>query len=92
MASRQSNSVKDGGGIRGYSSLLIVQELMKIISIIELEKDPEATSSYHPLPFLKNKGSQVPDDGAALPGVRYLPVHYFDYMGKLYPSRARIAN
>ncbi|KAH8660662.1 acyl transferase/acyl hydrolase/lysophospholipase [Tricladium varicosporioides] len=70
----------DGGGIRGYSTLLIVKELMRHIAIIEREQDNAATSSYHPLEYVTNKGSQVTEDGSESVTVRYLPAHYFDYM------------
>ena len=46
----------DGGGIRGYSALLILQELMRVIGRIERqyasgtsEAEGPAASSYHPL-------------------------------------------
>jgi hypothetical protein len=38
----------DGGGIRGYSSLLILQALMKEIKKKEEELDQNIESSYHP--------------------------------------------
>jgi hypothetical protein len=56
---------------------------MRIISIVELERDPRADSSYYPIPFVPNKGSQIPEDERSQYSVRYLPVHYFDYIGKL---------
>jgi hypothetical protein len=77
-----SNTKPDGGGIRGYSTLLVIKELMRVISEVEVERDQQADSSYHPLPFVPNKGSQVPENERSQYSVRYLPVHYFDYIGK----------
>lgn len=78
----------DGGGIRGYSSLLILRELMKAIGEIERtwHSDP-AESSFHPL-----KPPSVDSDAAlkcpkintkhleANASSPWLPCHYFDYM------------
>lgn len=58
----------DSGGVRAYSTLLIVQEIME--AIIRREKsypDGPAESSYHPL--------EPPKTGT------WLPCHYFDYVG-----------
>ncbi|MCJ1450132.1 hypothetical protein MMC28_000461 [Mycoblastus sanguinarius] len=60
----------DGGGIRGYSALLILKELMEAIKNIELEyprepaeADGPAQSSYHPLPSEPQNimGTRVPE-------------------------------
>lgn len=75
----------DGGGIRGYSSLLILRALMKAIGEIERKwpSDP-AESSFHPL-----KPPSVDSDGYPRINTRHierdatspwLPCHYFDYM------------
>ena len=65
--------IVDGGGTRGYSTLLILQELMK--AIIRLEEsypdgasgaDGPAQSSYHPL--------------APPTANLWCPCHYFDYI------------
>lgn len=61
----------DGGGVRGYSSLLILQEIMKEIMFIESISEPSALSSSHPLEFKPRKGHAPSDE-------RYLPSHYFD--------------
>jgi len=61
----------DGGGVRGYSSLLILQEIMKEIVFIESMSEPSAMSSSHPLEFKPRKGHAPSDE-------RYLPSHYFD--------------
>ena len=66
--------IADGGGVRVYSSLLILKEVME--TIIRLEKSypnglneirGPAESSYHPL---------RPSKADA-----WLPCHYFDYIG-----------
>jgi hypothetical protein len=41
----------DGGGIRGYSSLLILREIMIAIGEIEKELDARTESSFHPFPY-----------------------------------------
>lgn len=78
----------DGGGIRGYSSLLILRALMEAIGEIEREwpSDP-AESSFHPL-----KSPSVDSDVLhRYPRINtkhteriatspWLPCHYFDYM------------
>ena len=77
----------DGGGIRGYSALLILQKLMNVIK--ELEKshcDGAAESSYHPLPWNPLYATDSRSGGQADPGsqhaesARWLPCHYFDYI------------
>jgi hypothetical protein len=79
-----ANIASDGGGIRGYSTLLIIKELMNVIGEIEIQRDGAARSSYHPLSFVPNKGSQIPQDARSQPSVRYLPAHYFDYIGQCF--------
>ena len=77
-----SNLRTDGGGIRGYSTLLIIRKLMEAIGRLELayepgpsEADGQAESSYHPLcPPLKT--IQKPKTASS----PWLPCHYFDYM------------
>lgn len=77
----------DGGGIRGYSSLLILRALMKAIGEIERNwpSDP-AESSFHPLepPSVSDAFHRYPEVNtkhtertASSP---WLPCHYFDYM------------
>ena len=63
----------DGGGVRGYSSLLILKKIMEEVGKVERELNPEATSSSYspmvdPLP--------QPATGA----MDYRPCHYFDYI------------
>ena len=66
--------IVDGGGVRVYSSLLILKEIMEtIIRLEESYRDEPigsyspANSSYHPL--LSHKANV------------WLPCHYFDYIG-----------
>lgn len=78
--------VVDGGGIRGYSALLILRALMRAIGKLE-SHDPEdpAVSSFHPL----NPASSVATDGESVSSKKsasettdtspWLPCHYFDY-------------
>ena len=75
----------DGGGIRGYSALLILRDVMK--AIISKEKSfppgPEAESppksSFHPLSsspmMIMDARAQAATDTS-----QWLPCHYFDYM------------
>lgn len=76
----------DGGGVRAYASLLLLEALMREIARVEqdeallssaLEGVPgadttRATSSFHPLESTLNTG-----DPDTLP---YLPCHYFDFI------------
>ncbi|KAL2045530.1 hypothetical protein N7G274_001958 [Stereocaulon virgatum] len=71
----------DGGGVRGYSSLLILRALMKEIQTLERSEDPNAISSaYSPLVNLplENSLDSTSNDNKPNPG--YLPCHYFDYI------------
>ena len=77
----------DGGGIRGYSALLILQELMSVIKKLERSHpDGAAESSYHPLPWNplyatdSRTGGQVDPGGQDAESARWLPCHYFDYV------------
>ena len=85
----------DGGGIRGYSTLLIIQELMKAIGVQEQifgprkkdEYQGRASSSLYPVRPLINavRGNQQVDSGVSQnevdsPTRLWLPCHYFDYM------------
>ena len=72
----------DGGGIRGYSSLLILQRLMKEIGILERESDSGAISSaYSPLVDCLPDGKFAASPNGTRPAPEYLPCHYFDYVG-----------
>ncbi|KAM7207476.1 Acyl transferase/acyl hydrolase/lysophospholipase [Naviculisporaceae sp. PSN 640] len=65
----------DGGGIRGYSSLIILRALMKEIADIERTLEPKATSSAHTDRILVD---QIPPE--VYREGQYLPCHYFDYI------------
>ena len=83
----------DGGGIRGYSALLILRELMEAIGEQERSypdgpdvADGPAVSSYHPL--LPNLLAATDDESLERLGAAksptasspWLPCHYFDYI------------
>lgn len=86
----------DGGGVRGYSSLLILRALMIRIAEIEKEDNPRSTNSVHPLLPRPRKPVRVKPTGtdtirrngspeAIVSNPRslsadYLPAHYFDYL------------
>ena len=82
--------IADGGGIRGYSILLILQELMKTIGRIEKsyacepsKADEPAESSYHPLKPLSPAPCTTTNNGdepAKTESSPWLPCHYFDYV------------
>ncbi|KAK4168356.1 acyl transferase/acyl hydrolase/lysophospholipase [Cladorrhinum sp. PSN259] len=75
----------DGGGVRGYYSLLHLDKLMECIAEEEhrLNREaaddvpPEALSSFspHPMPEHVNHRSTAPPVQAS-----FLPCHYFDYI------------
>ncbi|KAI4214394.1 MAG: hypothetical protein LQ351_003147 [Letrouitia transgressa] len=74
----------DGGGVRGYSSLLILKRLMHEVANLEMEANPEATTSaFSPLidskslhtdPMMKDMSKETSEEGV------YRPCHYFDYI------------
>ncbi|KAI0860405.1 acyl transferase/acyl hydrolase/lysophospholipase [Xylaria cubensis] len=66
----------DGGGIRGYWSLLVLGELMKLIKVEEESRHRPARSSFHPYDEPRN----VSRISQALE-TPFLPCHYFDYVG-----------
>ncbi len=63
----------DGGGVRGFTSLLLLNELMRVVGMLEREADPNAVSSAYS-PWMDSK----PNDEKQL---GYKPCHYFDYIG-----------
>lgn len=65
----------DGGGIRGYSSLIILRALMKEIALVEQTLEPHALSSAH---TDRIDPDIIPDH--VLQKGQYLPCHYFDYI------------
>jgi len=67
----------DGGGVRGYFSLLVLQKLMEWVKICEdaaaRAAGKECLSSFSPCP--------VPANLSHLDRYQpYLPCHYFDYI------------
>ena len=71
----------DGGGIRGYSSLVILQALMEKVGEIERAGNPNATSS-----ICSSALGPMDDEICATPSQNpllmseYWPCHYFDYI------------
>lgn len=65
----------DGGGIRGYSSLIILRALLTEIATIEQTLEPHAQSSAH---TERIDSDTIPDH--VLRKGQYLPCHYFDYI------------
>ena len=81
----KSNESIDGGGIRGYSALLIIKELMQAIG--KIERRLGAQSSYHPFePGIgreRGAGPKTSHNQREYPVTDtspWLPCHYFDYM------------
>lgn len=78
----------DGGGIRGYSALLILEALMKEIGKLERTRSPPAMSSFHPLspapPSIATDSESMRSQNLVEPPQTetspWLPCHYFDYM------------
>jgi hypothetical protein len=66
----------DGGGIRAYSSLIVLRALMKQIENIEKNLKPEAPSSAATDRISRK---DIPDH--VFGEGKYLPCHYFDYIG-----------
>lgn len=65
----------DGGGVRGYSTLLILKDLMKKIrEEEEFEKPPACTSADSPMVEADRIQPKKPGGSA------FLPCHYFDYI------------
>jgi hypothetical protein len=73
----------EGGGIRGYSSLLILRDLMKRIVKIEEAKTPAARTSFDsPLMAATEAKSGMFEANSNSSSRRsdFLPCHYFDYV------------
>ncbi|KAK6843011.1 FabD/lysophospholipase-like protein [Apiospora arundinis] len=66
----------DGGGIRGYWSLLVLRSLMLKIKEAEEAMDDDARSSFHP-EHAPSAISQLTYASAT----HFLPCHYFDLIG-----------
>ena len=68
----------DGGGVRGYSSLLLLKRLMDEITQIEKKNDPKAsTSAFSPL---IDTTALFSDPAMKELEGTYRPCHYFDYI------------
>ncbi|KAB8296261.1 hypothetical protein EYC80_009035 [Monilinia laxa] len=67
----------DGGGVRGLSTLLMIQNFMALCNTFEQSQGPLVESSFHPLPFQEGQGSTVNKMSTS---AKFLPVHYFDYI------------
>ncbi|KAF5563172.1 calcium-independent phospholipase A2-gamma [Fusarium napiforme] len=70
----------DGGGVRGYASLLVLKRIMARIRDIERNHDePAYKSSYYP--WMGNREQNPSEDNPESERVDdYLPCHYFDYV------------
>ncbi|KAF7897617.1 hypothetical protein EAF00_005845 [Botryotinia globosa] len=68
----------DGGGVRGLSSLLIIQHLMVLCNSFEQSQDQLVKSSFQPLPFQQGQGSIINSKNSR--SAQFLPVHYFDWI------------
>ena len=72
----------DGGGIRGYTALLILRNIMEDIEMLERERDAEAISSaYSPLVDCLPDRALAASPKETSSAMQYLPCHYFDYVG-----------
>ena len=75
----------DGGGVRGYSSLLILRELMKQIAALE-QHHPKGPAPYSVSPLdMRHRPSvtlnhHTKEYGPTRASSHYLPCHYFDYI------------
>ncbi|KAK3692634.1 patatin-like phospholipase-domain-containing protein [Podospora appendiculata] len=65
----------DGGGIRGYSSLVILRAIMHEIACVEQSVEPGALSSAH---TDRIEPDMIPAE--VYKKGQYLPCHYFDYI------------
>lgn len=77
------SSCIDGGGIRGYSTLLIIKALMERIAKLESAHSDPAQTSFHPLSPLAGltpSNSSADSDQTRTEPSQWLPCHYFDYM------------
>ncbi|KAF5977336.1 calcium-independent phospholipase A2-gamma [Fusarium coicis] len=70
----------DGGGVRGYASLLVLKRIMTRIRELERKhEEPAYKSSYYP--WMGNREENANEDNPESERVdEYLPCHYFDYV------------
>ncbi|KAI3317965.1 FabD/lysophospholipase-like protein [Xylariaceae sp. AK1471] len=73
----------DGGGVRGYWSLLVLQHLMGVIQKVEIAENEATRSSFHPFEVPDNVSHLVNPNNLVNPieYTPFLPCHYFDYIG-----------
>jgi hypothetical protein len=73
----------DGGGVRGLSSLFVLERLMEVIASYEQDRNPPATTSADS-PLLEPQ--RVQEEIKRLSPIqakddrKFLPCHYFDYI------------
>lgn len=79
------NCLKDGGGIRGYWTLLVLERLMEAIGEQERLQEgqgPQAElDSFRPCPYPDNVTQcdiASIDDNRRRDAYKFLPCHYFD--------------
>src|SRR5947199_7725882 len=70
----------DGGGVRSYSSLLILERLMHQIAKIERTENPAASSSASSALIDSPEQSAKVASGQSSERASFLPCHYFDYI------------
>ncbi|EXM15503.1 hypothetical protein FoTM2_016595 [Fusarium oxysporum f. sp. vasinfectum] len=70
----------DGGGVRGYASLLVLKRIMTRIRDIERNhEDPAPSSTYYP--WMGKHEQDANEDNPESERVdKFLPCHYFDYV------------
>lgn len=71
--------MKDGGGIRTYSSLLILRHIMAEIALAEYKLADQASDSAPQR--LAEAGDWIPKAYKSETFQHYHPCHYFDYIG-----------
>ncbi|KAI0106932.1 FabD/lysophospholipase-like protein [Daldinia grandis] len=69
----------DRGGVRGYSSLLVLKALMLKIKEIETEDSNSRICSSRDYPWMGARASSISTSDEATLG-DFLPCHYFDYI------------
>ncbi|KAI0126158.1 acyl transferase/acyl hydrolase/lysophospholipase [Xylariales sp. AK1849] len=73
----------DGGGVRGYSSLLIMDTIMSKVKEVELELSGGSVRSSKDYPWMGNGDSASSSEENEHPSGdsdHFLPCHYFDYV------------
>ncbi|KAF2875647.1 acyl transferase/acyl hydrolase/lysophospholipase [Massariosphaeria phaeospora] len=70
----------DGGGVRGLSELLILQEIMQRVAEIEFESDRTLFSGELPRTVSTKDADSIAESQTVPTVDRFLPCHYFDYI------------